>query len=178
MPWVAEGEAWCACRGEGGDEWERLRATCSPPRDGEEDAQREERMHRGAGVPERAPLVALWGVMRAASCSDSCWEQGRAARVAPGHAGAPGLGDSRMGGVVLGTAPGTQRVLCCARWEAAEGWSRMSCALRGTCMPSQAEGQVCSRRLQMLGLYFLFIFLLLRFAPRAGKSSFIGKAAR
>lgn len=73
MPWVVEGEACRACREAGGDERERLRATCGPPRDGEEDAQREERVHRGGGVPERAPSVALGGATRAGSCSDSCW---------------------------------------------------------------------------------------------------------
>lgn len=175
VPWVAEGEAWCACRGEGGDEWERLRATCSPPRDGEEDAQQEQRMHRGAGVPERAPLVALWGVMLAASCSDSCWEQGRAARVAPGQAGAPGLGDSPMGGMVLGTAPGTQRVLCCARWEAAGGWSRMSCALRGTCMPSQAEGRSAAGAFRCWGFIFYLFFCCCALRPVLGKAASSGR---
>lgn len=74
---------------------------------------------------------------------------------------------------VLGTASGTQRVLCCARWEAVKGWSRMSCARRGTCLPSRAKGRSAAGAFRRLGF-----FLLLRFAPRAGKTSFVGKAAR
>lgn len=169
MPWVAEGEAWHACRAEGGDEWERLRATCSPPRDGEEDAQREERMHRGAGVPERAPLVALLGQLLGAgeSCTSGPWPGwGSWLGGQPGGWRGPGHRAGHPAGAVLCPVGGCrgleQDELCPARHLHAQ----------------PGRGQVCSRRLQMLGLYFLFIFLLLRFAPRAGKSSFIGKAAR
>lgn len=80
--------------------------------------------------------------------------------MAPSQAGALDLG-----GMVLGTVPGTQRVLCCARWEAAEGWSRMSCARQGTCMPSQAEGRSAAGAFRCWGFIFYLFFAAALCAP-------------